>query len=451
MSTSAPPQQTAKPWGLRSLGPAIIVASATLGPGCVLTASRNGYDYGYQTVWVLALAGVLLFALTALSARLGVGLRGTLCDELAAGLGRPAAALVGLSLFLINACFQFGVNLGAVAALEPFYEAGSSWGNVLPVAIIVNMNVVVIVALFGFQAFYQPVEKMMKFLISLMVFGFAINIFFAKPDWAAVAGGLVPRMPELRNGDASASLTERLQPMISMFASTFAIGAAFYQAYLVRQKGWTLDDTRKGLIDSAVGISIVVLVTVMILATAASMLNVQHGAQFATVADIARQLEPTFGAQAKVLFSLGIFAAACGAFLMNAMIGGTVLADGLGLGGTMDGLPTKIFTVLVLAIGMNVALYIVVTGQRPVYWIVAIQAFTVLACPILAAAMAYLAFRPTSVPGLVTWWMKLLAVGALVLQIVVAVQTAYILYHGMKAEDTAAQTPAEATPLMVPD
>ncbi len=437
MSTSAPSQNSAKPWGLRSLGPAIIVASATLGPGCVLTASRNGYDYGYQTVWVLALAGVLLFALTALSARLGVGLRGTLCDELAAGLGRPVAALVGLSLFAINACFQFGINLGAVAALESFYEPDNSWGKVLPVAVITNMNVLVITALFGFRAFYQPVERLMKCLISLMVLGFAINIFFARPDWSEVAGGLVPRIPVLRNGDAAAPLGQRLQPMIAMFASTFAIGAAFYQAYLVRQKGWTLDDTRKGLIDSAVGISIVVLVTVMILATAASMLDVERGAEFATVADVARQLEPAFGAQAKVLFSLGIFAAACGAFLVNAMIGGTVMADGLGLGGSMDSLAPKIFTVLVLAIGMNVALYSVATGQRPVHLIVAIQAFTVLAGPILAGALTYLAFRRTLVPGLVTGWMKLLAICALILQIVLAAQTGYTVYEHLTADDAA--------------
>ena len=440
MSTTETSEKTTTRWGLRSLGPAIIVASVALGPGSVLSASRNGYDFGYQTVWVLAAAGILMFAMTALSARLGVGLSGTACDEIAAGLGRPVAALVGLSLFLVAACFQFGNNLGIIAALEPFYDSDSTWGKFLPMAVIANMNVLVITALFGFQALYQPVEKLMKFLIGLMVIGFATNIFFAKPDLAQVASGLIPQIPKPRNADSPTGLLEMLQPMTAMFATTFVVGGAFYQSYLVRQKGWTVDDTRKGLIDSAVGISIVVLVTGMILATAASMLDVNTGAQFNSVADVARQLEPAFGTKAKVLFSLGIFAAAFSSFLVNAMIGGTVLSDGLGLGGSMDNLAPKLFTVLGLAIGMNVALYMVATGQRPVHLIIGAQALTVLVGPVLAGALVYLSFRRLSVPGLVTWWMKLLAICALAMQLVLAAQTGINVYKQLTADNSAAQT-----------
>ncbi len=440
MSTTETSEKTTTRWGLRSLGPAIIVASVALGPGSVLSASRNGYDFGYQTVWVLAAAGILMFAMTALSARLGVGLSGTACDEIAAGLGRPVAALVGLSLFLVAACFQFGNNLGIIAALEPFYDSDSTWGKFLPMAVIANMNVLVITALFGFQALYQPVEKLMKFLIGLMVIGFATNIFFAKPDLAQVASGLIPQIPKPRNADSPTGLLEMLQPMTAMFATTFVVGGAFYQSYLVRQKGWTVDDTRKGLFDSAVGMSMVVRVTGMILATAASMLDVNTGAQFNSVADVARQLEPAFGTKAKVLFSLGIFAAAFSSFLVNAMIGGTVLSDGLGLGGSMDNLAPKLFTVLGLAIGMNVALYMVATGQRPVHLIIGAQALTVLVGPVLAGALVYLSFRRLSVPGLVTWWMKLLAICALAMQLVLAAQTGINVYKQLTADNSAAQT-----------
>jgi len=445
MSTNDTSENTSKRWGLRSLGPAIIVASVAVGPGSVLSASRNGYEFGYQTVWVVVAAGILMFAMTALSGRLGVGLKGTVCDELATGLGRPVAALVGTSLFLVAACFQFGNNLGVIAALEPFYDHNSNWGKFLPMAVIANMNVLVITALFGFRALYRPVEKLMKFLIGLMVIGFATNLFFAKPDLGAVAAGLVPQMPMPRSADTPASLADRLRPMIAMFATTFVIGGALYQSYLVRQKGWTVNDARKGLIDSAVGISVVVLITGVILATAASMLNANPDAKFETVADVAQQLQPAFGEKAKVLFSLGIFAAAFSSFLVNAMIGGTVMSDGLGLGGSMDNLAPKMFTVLGLAIGMNVALYIVATGQRPVHLIIAAQALTVLVGPVLAGALVYLAFRPMSVPGLITWWMKLLAIVALAMQIVLAGQTGYTVYKQLTADKPAAST-APAAP-----
>ena len=38
---------------LRTLGPALIVASVVLGPGSILTASQVGASFGYELVWVL--------------------------------------------------------------------------------------------------------------------------------------------------------------------------------------------------------------------------------------------------------------------------------------------------------------------------------------------------------------------------------------------------------------
>src|SRR5690606_36970074 len=146
----------------------------------------------------------------------------------------------------------------------------------------------------------------------------------------------------------------------------------------------------------------------------------------------------------KLLFSLGIFAAACGSFMVNAMIGGTVFSDGLGLGASMDGLAPKMFAGLALAISMNIGLYVIATGQKPVQLTIAAQTLTVLAGPILAGAMVYLAFRPMSVPGLVAWWMKLLAICALVLQMVLATERGVSFYNDWNGKSSAAQTmPAE--------
>ena len=86
-------RQTDRPRGglLGSLGPAIIVASVVLGPGSIVASSKVGCAYGYDMVWLLAVAGLLMVSMTALSARLGVTLQGTLCDELASRAGRPVA------------------------------------------------------------------------------------------------------------------------------------------------------------------------------------------------------------------------------------------------------------------------------------------------------------------------------------------------------------------------
>ena len=91
---------------LQSIGPAIIVAAVVCGPGSILSASKTGADFGYSMTWVIVLAVFLMIGSSALSARLGVFMEGTPCDEIAKSFGRVTAIFVGLTVFLIAADFK---------------------------------------------------------------------------------------------------------------------------------------------------------------------------------------------------------------------------------------------------------------------------------------------------------------------------------------------------------
>jgi manganese transport protein len=369
----------------RSLGPAIIVASVVLGPGSILSASKVGTQHGYGMIWVLVLAGLLMAGMTALAARLGVSFEGSLCDELARRLGRPFAALVGVTIFGIATCFQFSNNLGVLAGLEPLL--GGGLGKSGEVAVLVTLNGVIIAVLFGLRSLYRPVEKLMMAMMGLMLIGFAANLLFARPSAAGIAAGFVPRLP------AGTRMADLL-PLLAMVATTFSIAGAFYQAYLVREKGWTTDNLKQGLIDSLAGITVLVGITLIILTTAAAVL---HGRisqdDLKSAADVALQLKPAFGSAAVILFAQGILAGAFSSFLVNAMIGGTMLSDGLGLGSRLDGRWPKRFTVASLLIGMIIAVLIKAKGVSIVGLIIFAQALTVLGGPVLAFSLMYLATR----------------------------------------------------------
>jgi Mn2+/Fe2+ NRAMP family transporter len=421
---------------LRGIGPAIITASVVIGPGSILTASKIGHQYAYSMVWIPVMALVLMLGTTAASAWLGVTLKGTLCEELARRIGRPFAVLAGLAVFIAAASFQFGNNLGVIAAIEPFYETGK-W---LPIAVIVGLNVLVIAALFGMGKLYVPLEVLMKILIGLMLVGFAGNLILSQPDVVKLAHGLVPRLPPgaretvlptwqpaaVVDGEVvKGRVDDRLSLVTAMLATTYSMGGAFYLSYLVRKKGWTIRNLRQGFADTAIGIGTLSLITLMIMITAASVLHGQQDLKLDSAADVARQLNPAFGARAaRVLFCLGIFAAAFSSFLVNAMIGGTVLSDGVGLGGDMDGRWPKVFTLVVLAIGMSVAVYTKAAEvDKPVNVIVAAQSVTVVGVPVLAAGMLYLAFasrletlRPVPI------WMRCVLVVGLMLVLFLSVR-----------------------------
>jgi Mn2+/Fe2+ NRAMP family transporter len=132
------------------------------------------------------------------------------------------------------------------------------------------------------------------------------------------------------------------------------------------------------------------LITLMILWTAAAGLR---GEQLTHIRDIAKGLEPLFGGAGTPIFCLGLFCAAYSSFLVNSMIGGFILADGLGLGSKPTDIWPRVFTVAVLLTGMGIALLNIKLKTNPIAAIVAAQAVTVLAAPLVGGVMLWLSTR----------------------------------------------------------
>lgn len=440
---------------LGTIGPAIIVAAVVLGPGSILTSSKVGCQYGYRMLWALLAAGGLMIGMTALASRLGVSLPRTLCDELAARLGRPFAVFVGLTLFVIVACFQSSNNIAVLASIEPFFAddmQGGTRGERSPVmqsgqptatpwfrrardATLLLLNGVIIATLYGFKRLYRPLERLMMLLVLIMLAAFAANLAFSAPRLTAVLQGLIPQLPDTaRDGllprSQDGHVTDPLWAIQGLVATTFSIGGAFYQGYLVREKGWTVENFRQGLTDSITGISALVAASAMIMLTSATVLHGFVPAETLNSAgDVASQLEPLFGTAATTLFLLGILAAALSSFLVNAMVGGTLLSDGLGWGSSMDEKWPKRFTVAALLIGAVVALASTSGGMSRVGLIIFAQALTVLGGPVLAFSLVYLANRSDLSPARrVPTWMKLMGTLGGVVVLLLAVRTAWRLY-----------------------
>jgi Mn2+/Fe2+ NRAMP family transporter len=429
---------------LKSIGPAIIIASVVLGPGSILLSSRVGAEYGYGMLWVLVLAVAMMVGLVALCARLGVIQDGSMCDELSESLGRPVTAIIGLVFFLIVALYQTSNNIAILAATEPIFEhltgrpaEGSALqGRVVPIVLLLVFNGLILGILYGFRGLYKKIEVLMKVVIGLMVLAFFVNMFIARPDFVAALGGLVPDfpqgglMPHVVFDGTKNLINDPLWAVQGWVMTTCSVAAAFYQGYLVREKGWTKDNVKEGLTDSFVGIITLGVLSMMIMMTSAAVLYGKvDSQQLRSVSDVANQLEPTFGPVATWLFSLGIFAGAFNPFLINAMIGGTLFSDSLGLGAKIDMKWPKLLTTAALLVGMVAAIFSISTGTSTINIIVFAQALTVLGVPVLALAILFLAMRAKArATGLIPFWMKLFCALTSVLMIVLAFRTAYRLY-----------------------
>ncbi|QDU89689.1 Divalent metal cation transporter MntH [Pirellulimonas nuda] len=425
------------PNALLKFGPAIIIVSIVLGPGSVLSSSKVGCQYGYQFLWVIAAATLLMMGMSTLGTLVGVSVQATPCEEVARRFGRPASVLVGVTLFLVVACFQASNNIAVLASLEGLTgsvadaPARGSGSGVASVAILAAMNLLIVAALYGFKQTYRWLERFMGALVLTMVVGFVINLVLAQPSIAGMLRGLIPSLPQGRGESLLPRLSdgEVVDPfwgVQALIATTLSVAAAFFQPYLVREKKWTSQDARAGVGDALRGIALLGATTAVVMATSAAALHGKLAPEaLRSAGDVARQLEPLFGEYAAALFSLGIFCAAFSSFLGNALIGGVVLSDSLGWGASFDGRAPKLLTCLALAAGMAAAMASTVTTFSVVQLVVLAQALTVLGGPLLAFVLLWLATKLSGRGRLATIPFALVVT---LVSIGLAVRTAWRLY-----------------------
>jgi Mn2+/Fe2+ NRAMP family transporter len=444
MSTAEP---ASKKWYQR-LGPGLITACVVIGPGSILTSSNVGGRFGYGLSWVVVIAVVFMLTYMSMGARLGVSVNQSAGSLIADRLGRWFAVLIGVSVFFISAAFQFGNNLGVHYALATYLDVNY---------LIVIFNALAIGFLLAFKNMYKALEKLMMVFVGLMLVAFAFNLIISGPRLGEWFVGFIP------GGAQKFDLS-----VLGLIGTTFVTSAAFYQSYLVRQKGWSKGELKDGMIDVRVGAFIMVAITLMLMATPATIFHPDFKLEqvvtksthtelpanttliiddsdatqyektlknakaeidwktdgprwsvvmpsseferdftpakgeleiaargFRDLPEVGTSLRPLFGAIGPTLFFLGVFAAAYSSFLVNSMIGGFILADGLGIGNKPEDKWPKIFTVTVLLTGMLVGLYciIVLELKSPVMLIVSAQAVTVLASPIVAGTLLWLTSR----------------------------------------------------------
>lgn len=358
---------------------------------------------------VIVSVGFMLLYMT-LAAKLGAVTGRSPGDIIRERVGRPLAILLGLSVFFIVAAFQSGNNIGVAAAFEAFVDSPP-----VVVSLVVAFNIVALIFLFGFKDLYVMLERLMMTFVGLMLVSFAINLFLLRPDARAIAKGFVPSFAGLE------------LPVLGLIGTTFVVAAAFYQAYLVQQKGWDVNEVRSGIIDARVGSVIMALITIMLISTAAAGLYTGQAVTLSDPVAVADALEPTFGSFGKAIFCVGLFSAAYSSFLVNSMIGGFILSDGLGLGSQPSDPWTRWLTALALLVGMLVALAAMTMGFDRTPTVVAAQAVTVVAAPLVAAVLFWMSgsksIMGTHAAGTVT---KVFAAIGLFLLLAIAARTAFV-------------------------
>ena len=356
------------------VGPGLITAAVVLGPGSIVSSSRAGADTGYGLVWMLVAACLFMATFTSMGARIGCALDESFLQFLAKKWGRPISAVTGFSAFFVAAGFQFGNKLGVAYALEGIVPGVPAW--VWPIVFTVLSLVFMMMA----KNVYHLLELVMRFFVGVMLVAFVGNLFFTGINPVGLATGLIPG--RFAEGEFIIAA--------GMLGTTFSAVAAFYQAYLVQAKGWKKENLGYAIQDAWIGIGILGTMGLVIMIGAAQSLH-ETGGDFKHIGQLANQLKDVLGNSAGLVFSLGLCAAAFSSFIANALIGGTLLADGLGLDPRMEKTPTRICAAAALMIGCGVAIATMQTGMGGSQSVLIAQTSTLIASPLCALLLIYFA------------------------------------------------------------
>jgi NRAMP (natural resistance-associated macrophage protein)-like metal ion transporter len=274
---------------LAILGPGMIAASAGNDAGGIATFASVGAEHGYRLLWILIPITISLGLVQEMCARMGAVTGKGLADLIRERFGVRWTAVVMLALLIANGGVTVSEFVGIAAATELF---GVSRFVSVPLAAIAIWWLVV-------KSSYQRVERAFL-LMSLVFLGYIVSAFLAKPDWNAVAAGLV--VPSFSLDYAY------LFTLVAVVGTTISPYMQVYVQSSVVEKGVTPEDYRRTRMDVWVGTMLAMFVVFFIVVSTAATLH-KHGLHIESAADAARALRPLAGAYAETLFAVGLFGA----------------------------------------------------------------------------------------------------------------------------------------------
>ena len=274
---------------LAILGPGMITANAGNDAGGIATFASVGADFGYKLLWLLIPITFSLAIVQEMCARMGAVTGKGLADLIRERFGVRWTALIMLALLVANAGVTVSEFVGIAAASELF---GVSHYVSVPLAAIIIWFLIV-------KGSYKKVERAFL-LMSLVFLGYIVSAFLARPDWGAVAVGLVK--PEFKLEHAF------LFTIVAVVGTTISPYMQVYVQSSVVEKGVSVDDYSKTKTDVWVGTIFAILIVFFIVVSTAATLH-RAGIQISSAEDAAHALRPLAGKYAQTLFGIGLFGA----------------------------------------------------------------------------------------------------------------------------------------------
>ena len=357
-------------------GPGIMVSAAFIGPGTVTACTLAGANFGFALIWALVFATITTIILQSFAVRVALVSRLGLAEAMmqtvkSLVLRLLAAILIITALALGNAAYEAGNISGAVLG----FEALNGGDTPIPKPITI-FGVALLAGVLILYSKPRWIERILIAMVLLMSMAFLLTFILSRPGFTAIAGGLIPRIPD-----------GGLLTTIALIGTTIVPYNLFLHAASVKERWKSDTDLEDAQTDSAISIGLGGLISITIMATAAGAMFGSE-TEISSAVDMAKQLSPVFGQFASTTLGIGLFAAGLTSAITAPLATGYIVQEIFGTH-VQNGskLPFKIGAVVVILAGMFAALQ----SYKPVEIIFVAQIANGLLLPIIALFLFRLA------------------------------------------------------------
>jgi len=274
---------------LAVLGPGIITGSVDNDAGGITTYSIAGALYGYNLLWTMIPAFIVLVVVQEMNARMGIVSGKGLADLIRENAGVKVTFFIFIGLLIADIGNTTTEFAGVAGSMQVFNI--SKYLSVPISAVLVWWLVV--------KGTYKFSERV--FLIfSAFLLVYVFSAIMGKPHWHDIGQAMIK--PDIHY------TKEYLAIVIGIIGTTIAPWMQFYMQSAVIEKGLKITDYKYTLLDVIMGSVITVVVAFFIIIACASTLHV-NGIVINEAKDAAMALKPIAGDMASITFAFGLFIA----------------------------------------------------------------------------------------------------------------------------------------------
>jgi manganese transport protein len=161
------------------LGPAFIACVAYIDPGNFATNIQGGSTFGYNLLWVIALANLMAMLLQTMSAKLGLATGHNLAEMSRLHFRKPVVYAMWIVCEIMAMSTDLAEFLGASIAINLLFGIPLLYATLIT-------GVVTYLILTLERHGFRPLEAVITALVGVIALCYVIETFFSRPDWGQV-------------------------------------------------------------------------------------------------------------------------------------------------------------------------------------------------------------------------------------------------------------------------